>query len=70
MGWVKRTPFPEEGVKRSSSGEGCGYTLDSKEISHLFYNYYQNPSGFCYLVQNWAFVIQNSLGLPNLNTLN
>ena len=26
MGWVKRTPSPEKGVKRPSSGGGCGYT--------------------------------------------
>ena len=33
----------------------------------LFYYYDQNPSGFSFLVQIIAFVIQTSLGLPNLN---
>ena len=32
-----------------------------------FYYYDQNPSGFCFLVQIRAFVIQTSLGLQNLN---
>ena len=32
-----------------------------------FYYYDQNPSGVCFLVQIKAFVIQASLGLPNLN---
>ena len=32
-----------------------------------FYYYDQNPSGFCFIVQIKAFVIQISLGLPNLN---
>ena len=32
-----------------------------------FYYYDQNPSGVCFLVQIKAFVIQTSLGLPNLN---
>ena len=32
-----------------------------------FYYYDQNPSGFCFLLQIKAFVIQTSLGLPNLN---
>ena len=32
-----------------------------------FYHYDQNPSGFCFLVQIRAFVIQTSLGLQNLN---
>ena len=31
------------------------------------YYYDQNPSGVCFLVQIKAFVIQASLGLPNLN---
>ena len=31
-----------------------------------FYVYYQNPLGFCFLLQIRAFVIQISLGLPNL----
>ena len=30
-----------------------------------FYYYDQNPSGFCFLVQIRAFVIQTSLGLQN-----
>ena len=30
-----------------------------------FYNYDQNPLGFCFLVQIRAFVIQTSLGLQN-----
>ena len=30
----------------------------------LIYYYDQNPSGFCFLVQIKAFVIQTSLGLP------
>ena len=29
-----------------------------------FYYYDQDPSGFCFLVQIGAFVIQTSLGLP------
>ena len=33
----------------------------------LIYYYDQNPSGFCFLVQIKAFVIQTSLGLQNLN---
>ena len=33
----------------------------------LFYYYDQNPSGFSFVVQIIAFVIQTSLGLPNLN---
>ena len=32
-----------------------------------FYYYDQDPSGFCFLVQIRAFVIQTSLGLHNLN---
>ena len=32
-----------------------------------FYYYDQDPSGFCFLVQIRAFVIQTSLGLQNLN---
>ena len=32
-----------------------------------FYYYDQNPSGFCFLVQIRAFVVQTSLGLKNLN---
>ena len=32
-----------------------------------FYYYDQNPLGFCFLVQIGTFVIQTSLGLPNLN---
>ena len=32
-----------------------------------FYYYDQNPSGLCFLLQVKAFVIQTSLGLPNLN---
>ena len=32
-----------------------------------FYYYDQNPSGVCFLLQVKAFVIQTSLGLPNLN---
>ena len=32
-----------------------------------FYYYDQNPSGLCFLLQIKAFVIQASLGLPNLN---
>ena len=32
-----------------------------------FYYYYQNPSGFCFLVQIRAFVISTSMGLTNLN---
>ena len=32
-----------------------------------FYYYDQNPSGFCFLVQIRAFVIQTLLGLQNLN---
>ena len=32
-----------------------------------YYYYDQNPSGVCFLVQIWAFVIETSLGLPNLN---
>ena len=28
--------------------------------------YYQNPSGFFFLVQIWAFVIKTSLGLPQI----
>ena len=31
------------------------------------YHYDQNPSGFSFVVQIIAFVIQTSLGLPNLN---
>ena len=33
----------------------------------LFYCYDQDPLGFCFLVQIRAFVIQSSLGQPNLN---
>ena len=32
-----------------------------------FYYHDQNPSGFCFLVQIRAFVIQTSQGLPNFN---
>ena len=32
-----------------------------------FYYYDQDPSGFCFLVQIRAFVIQTSLGLSNLH---
>ena len=32
-----------------------------------FYYNYQNPLVYCLLVQIRAFVIQTSLGLPNLN---
>ena len=32
-----------------------------------FYYFDQNPSGFSFLVQISANVIQTSLGLPNLN---
>ena len=32
-----------------------------------FYYYDQNPSGFSFLAQIRAFVIQTSLGLQNLN---
>ena len=32
-----------------------------------FYYYDQNPLGFCFLMQIGTFVIQTSLGLPNLN---
>ena len=35
-------------------------------MASLYY-YEQNPSGFCFLVQIKAFVIQTSLGLQNLN---
>ena len=33
----------------------------------LFYYYDQNPSDIAFLVQIRAFVIQTSLGSPNLN---
>ena len=32
-----------------------------------FYYYDQDPSGFCFLVQIRAFVIETPLGLPNLH---
>ena len=32
-----------------------------------FYYYDQDPSGFCFLVQIRAFVIETSLGLANLH---
>ena len=33
----------------------------------IIYNYDQNPSGFSFLVQITAFVMEIWLGLPNLN---
>ena len=34
---------------------------------NIIYFYDQNPSGFSFLVQITAFVMEISLGLPNLN---
>ena len=36
-------------------------------MTSFYYYYYQNPSGFCFLVQIRAFVIKTSMGLTNLN---
>ena len=43
-------------------GGGMGHLHDD-----IIYYYDQNPSGFSFLVQITAFVMEISLGLPNLN---
>ena len=50
-------------------GQLHAYSNEKKAICMMtsFYYYDQNPSRVCFLVQIKAFVIQTSLGLPNLN---
>ena len=45
-------------------------TINNAKSLWFWFEYDQNPSGFCFLVQLRAFVIQTSLGLPWLQNLN